>query len=271
MNPEQVAAALSVGLFFGMVVCLEVGYRLGRRSSENPELAHEGVGAIEAAVFALLGLLLGFSLAGGTSRLDTRRQLIIEEANAIGTAYLCLDLLATDDQPQMRRFFREYLEARLRVYQKPDPGRAEQELAHAAQIQQRIWSQAVIVTRTDPTQTSARLLLPALNQMIDVTTSRTVWQDTHLPALIFALLMGRNSGVVRPKGYRIEFDCTGDLGFGNYCSRHTYDNSTLLSPCTTNRCGSRSPNSVRRQCRDGAVCSDAHRDYITNHDTCTVQ
>ena len=55
MNPEQVAAALSAGLFVGMVVCLEVGYRLGRRSSENPELTHEGIGAIEAAVFALLG------------------------------------------------------------------------------------------------------------------------------------------------------------------------------------------------------------------------
>ena len=190
MNPAQVAAALSVGLFVGMVVCLEVGYRLGRRGSENPELTHEGIGAMEAAVFGLLGLLLGFSLAGGTSRLDTRRQLIIAEANAIGTAYLRLDTLAAHDQPEMRRFFREYLEARLRVYQKPDPGGAEQELAHAAQIQQRIWSQAVIVSRADPTQTAARLLLPALNQMIEVTTSRTVWQHTHLPALIFALLMG---------------------------------------------------------------------------------
>ena len=191
MNPAQVAAALSVGLFVGMVVCLEVGYRLGRRSSENPELTHEGIGAIEAAVFALLGLLLGFSLAGGTSRLDTRRQLIFEEANAIETAYLCLDTLADHDQPEMRRFFREYLEARLRVYQKPDPGGAEQELAHAAQIQQTIWSQAVIVSRrADPTQTAALLLLPALSQMIDVTTSRTVALHTHLPTLIFALLMG---------------------------------------------------------------------------------
>ena len=110
MNPAQVAAALSIGLFVGIVVCLEVGYRLGRRSFENPGFTHEGVGTIEAAVFALLGLLLGFSFAGGTSRLDTRRQLIIEEANAIGTAYLLLDTLAAHNQPEMRRFFREYLE-----------------------------------------------------------------------------------------------------------------------------------------------------------------
>src|SRR5256885_912298 len=120
MNPAGWAAAVAVGLFLGMVVCLEIGYRLGR-NSENPDLAHEGIGAIEAAVFALLGLLLGFSFAGGTSRLDARRQLIVQESNAIGTAYLRLDTLAAGDQTEMRRLFREYLDARLRVYQKlPD-------------------------------------------------------------------------------------------------------------------------------------------------------
>ncbi len=83
-----------------------------------PELRHtEGIGPIEASVFGLLGLLLAFSFAGGTSRLDTRRQLIVEEANAIGTAYLRLDLVAVANQPEMRRLFREYLDSRLRVYE----------------------------------------------------------------------------------------------------------------------------------------------------------
>jgi len=188
MNPAQWAVALSIGVFVGMVACLEVGYRLGRRGSED--LAHEGIGTIEAAVFALLGLLLGFSFAGATSRLDTRRQLIIEEANAIGTAYLRLDLLAAGEQLEMRRLFREYLDARLQVYQKlPDSRAAQQELEHAARIQQRMWSQAVAGSRASTTSTVARLLLPAINQMIDITTSRTVALYTHLPPLIFALLM----------------------------------------------------------------------------------
>ena len=190
MSPAQLAAVLSVSLFAGMLVCLELGYRLGRPNREHPDLAHQGIGSIEAAVFALLGLLLGFSFAGGTSRLDTRRQLIIDEANAIGTAYLRLDTLAANDQPAMRRLFREYLNSRLQVYQKlPDLRAAEQELAHAAQIQERIWSQAVTASRADSTQTAARLLLPALNEMIDVTTSRTVALYTHLPPLILALLI----------------------------------------------------------------------------------
>jgi hypothetical protein len=189
MNPAAGAAALAALLFLGTVACLEVGYRLGGRQFDTPELAHEGTGAIEAAVFALLGLLLGLSFAAATSRLESRRQLIVEEANAIGTAYLRLDLLAAGDQPEMRRSFREYLDARLRVYQKlPDLHAAEQELARSAKIQQRIWSQAVAATRSDPTQNSARLLLPALNEMIDITTARTVALYTQLPWLIIALL-----------------------------------------------------------------------------------
>ena len=188
MNATQWALLLSVGIFVGIIVCLEVGYRMARRHSKG--LAHEGIGAIEAAVFGLLGLLLAFSFAGGTSRLDTRRQLIVEEANAIGTAYLRLDVLADADQAELRRMFREYLDARLRVYQKlPDLLAAEQEMEHASGIQRRIWSRAVAASRTDNTSATAIVLLPAINQMIDVTTSRSVALQTHLPALILNLLI----------------------------------------------------------------------------------
>ncbi len=192
MNPAQWAVVLSIGVFVGVVTCFEVGYRIGRRSSKkNPQSVHEGIGVIEAAIFALLGLLLGFSFAGGTSRLDTKRQLIVQEANAIGTAYLRLDLLPASNQPEMRRLFRAYLDMRLRVYQKlPDLQAAEQELARAEKIQQEIWSRAVAASHDDPSQNTARLLfLPALNEMIDITTSRTIALHTHLPPLIFALLM----------------------------------------------------------------------------------
>jgi hypothetical protein len=183
--------ALSIGLFVAMLACLELGYRIGRRhSKKHPESAHEGIGAVEAAVFALLGLLLGFSFAGATSRLDARRQLIVQEANAIGTAYLRLDLLPANDQPELRRLFRDYLDVRLRVYAKlPDLKAAEEEMARAEQLQQEIWSRAVIAGRADASQNVARVLLPALNEMIDVTTSRSIALHTHLPPLIFALLI----------------------------------------------------------------------------------
>ena len=188
MNPAHVAFFVSGGLFLGILVCLELGYRVGQRgSAKNPETAHEGIGVLEAAVFALLGLLLAFSFAGGTSRLDTKRQLIVQEANAIGGAYSRLDLLPTDDQPEMRRLFREYLDTRLQAYEK-----SEEETTtvtqHVQELQQEIWSRAVAASRADPSLKLSMVLLPAINQMNDVTTMRTIAARTHLPGLILALM-----------------------------------------------------------------------------------
>jgi len=190
-NPLLVAIVMSVGLFAGMLVFLEIGYFLSRRSSQkHPDLTHEGIGVVEAAVFTLLGLLLGFSFADGTSRLEARRQLIVQETNAIGTAYQRLDLLPASDQPAMRHLFREYLDARLRVYAKlPDLKAVDQELRRVGEMQQEIWSRAVASNHTDSTQNVSRLLLPAINEMIDVTTGRTLALHTHLPLLIFFLLV----------------------------------------------------------------------------------
>lgn len=188
MNPAELAAVVSIGLFVGMLLCLEMGYRIGGRALRRTETAHEGTRTIGAAVFALLGLLLGFTFANGISHLDQRRELIVREANAIGTAYLRLDLLPASRQSEMRGLFREYLDTRLLVYERlPNLDAADQELARAAQLQQQIWSKAVAAGLSDPSQHVARLLLPALNDMIDVTTSRTIALHTHLPPLIFSL------------------------------------------------------------------------------------
>jgi hypothetical protein len=185
MNPTQWAAAGAIGLFFAMLACLEAGFRVGQRSSVAfPEQGHEGISDIGAAVFALLGLLLAFSFAGGISRLDARRQMIVQEANAISAAYSRLDLLPTDDQPEMRRLFRKYLDSRLHAYEE-----AEEEsttVMQVAQLQQEIWSHAVAATRADPSL--KLLLLPAINQMTDLTTMRTIAGRTHLPGLILALM-----------------------------------------------------------------------------------
>jgi hypothetical protein len=188
MNLGELAAVISICLFFGMVLCLELGFRIGRNVAKRVENAHEGTATIQAAVFALLGLLLGFTFANGISHLDQRRVLIIQESNAIGTAYLRLDLLPASRQPEMRQLFRQYLDARLAVYEKlPDLGAASDEIQRAATIQQEIWSRAIAGSGDDPTQNVARLLLPALNDMIDVTTSRTIALHTHVPPLIFGL------------------------------------------------------------------------------------
>ena len=189
MNPPVPVPTISVGLFLGMLACLELGYRIGRRA-ESDGSGYEGLGAMEAAIFGLLGLLLGFAFAGATSRLDARRQLIVQEANAIGTAYLRLDLLPPSDQPELRRLFRNYLEARFRAYERgADLETVDRFIAQAAQLQQQIWARAVAAGHVDQTQNTTRVALPAINEMIDVTTARSVAARTRLPGLVLALLL----------------------------------------------------------------------------------
>jgi hypothetical protein len=199
MSAAQLAIIVSTGLFISILACLDAGYRVGFRNVEEHATAHEGIGALEAAIFALLGLLLGFSFSGATTRLDARRQAIVSEANAIGTAYLRLDMLPPSEQPELRQLFREYVDARLNAYAHiPDMEVFRQEIALAGQLQQQIWARAVTASANDPSQNSTRLLLPALNEMIDITTARTIALDTHLPGLVFLLLLAvaLASGVV---------------------------------------------------------------------------
>ncbi len=180
------------GLFAGMLGCLEVGRRLGiRRLASDPEGSRAGFGAVEGAVFGLLGLLVAFTFSGAVSRFDVRRQLIVEETNAIGTAWLRIDLLSAQAQPPLRDSFRRYVDARLSAYAKlPDLEATYRELARANALQNEIWTRAVTACRTDGSQAATMLLLPALNQMIDITTTRTMAAQTHPPTIVFAMLSG---------------------------------------------------------------------------------
>ena len=180
-----------VGFFVAMVACLEAGYRVGRRRMRiDAAGAHEGLGSIEAATFALLGLLLGFAFSGALARFDARRGLIVQEVNAIGTAYQRVDLAPPDDQPGLRRLFREYLDARISVYATPaDEAATNRSIAAADDSQRRIWAAVIESSRRDPTQNVARVLVPAVNDMSGITTARVVALRTRLPGAILALLL----------------------------------------------------------------------------------
>jgi len=187
------AFLITLGLFVGILLLLEIGRRIGtRRRAQDPEGAAAGTGPIDGAIFALLGLLLAFTFAGAASRFDERRALIVEETNAIGTAYLRLDVLPASAQPPLRDLFRRYLDTRLEVYRKlPDMPAVLAELNRANQLQGEIWSQAVAVGRMEGAPpTATMLLLPALNQMIDITTTRTMATKTHPPVTVFVMLFG---------------------------------------------------------------------------------
>ncbi len=185
------------GMFLGMLLFQEVGRRIGiSRMANRPADIGIGAGAMQAGVFALLGLLIAFTFSGAASRFDDRRKLIAQEANAIGTAYLRLDLLPSDTRSALRQRFSQYLDARLSVYQKlPDIEAARQEWTRGTTLQNEIWTHAVAACRVQTDPPICMLLLPALNEMIDITTTRMTAMMTHPPTIMFVLLFGLASAV----------------------------------------------------------------------------
>jgi hypothetical protein len=190
MNPVTFVALFVAGLLAGLLALLEVGRRIAlRHRARYPEDKGAGLGAIEGALFALLGLLIAFTFSGAAERFEARRKLIVEEANAIGTAYLRLDLLPAAVQPGLRDGFRRYVDSRLAVYRAiPDLAAVRKELARSALLQNEIWTASGAACGEASGPQACMLVLPALNEMIDITTTRTVAAQTHPPGLVFAML-----------------------------------------------------------------------------------
>lgn len=190
MSVATVSWAFATALLLGVLVMVEAGRRIRAwQAARSAGAIGSGFGAVEGAVFALMGRLVAFTFSGAVSRLDARRALIVQESNDVGTAYLRLDLLPEEAQPPLREKFRRYVDARLATYQLIDQEAKALEMhERATALQLEIWQDAVAATR-GPEQAQARmLLLPALNAMIDVTTARVAAMQTHTPPVIFALL-----------------------------------------------------------------------------------
>ncbi len=191
MNFTFIPIAVGISLFLGMLLFYAMGRRLGFKHLNNDAETDGklGGGTIEAAIFALFGLLIAFTFSGAASRFDDRRHLIAEETNAIGTAYLRLDIVEADARTELRALFRRYTDSRLEYYKRlPNVEAAQQEWNSSMALQNTIWTQAVAACRMQSTPSACVVLLPALNAMIDITTTRKMAMMMHPPKIIFVLL-----------------------------------------------------------------------------------
>ena len=184
---------LSVGfalcLFGGMLAFLEVGRRLGiGEIAKHGAEARSGVGVVDAAVYSLLALIIGFTFSGAATRFDHRRELVAQEVNAIGTAWQRIEVLPAELQGGLRDRLRRYLDALLATYLNPSPKETLREAPALAQAQSDVWSDSVAACVSREGEPARMLLLPALNDMFGAVEKERLARRIHPPIVIYLML-----------------------------------------------------------------------------------
>jgi hypothetical protein len=180
-----------VGLAFLvlMAAASEVGFRLGRRpAKQTPENTKSQLLTVEAGVLGVLGLLLAFTMSMAVTRFEVRKQLVLEEANAIGNAYLRAQLLPPPEAKELADLLRAYTD--VRVPQKESRG-YEQIIAmrqQSAPLQDAFWQRAAAYGQKDPNPVRSGLLLQSLNDVIDLDAARWMALLNHVPETVIYVI-----------------------------------------------------------------------------------
>jgi hypothetical protein len=183
-----------VGLAFALLsVACEAGFRLGgRRTRRQPNREHEreGVGTITAAMLGLLSFTLGLTIGYAQDRAETRRGLVVQEANAIGTAWHRAKLVSSEEGSAIAELIEELAKVELAFTiassTEPEAGL----LARREALQNQIWGLAQTVARRDPAPITIALT-SALKDMSDSALAQRFAFDSRVPpTLSWMLLFG---------------------------------------------------------------------------------
>src|SRR5215467_13703757 len=171
-----------------MVAASEVGFRFGHKpGKQTSEHTKSNISTVEAGILAVLGLLLGFTMSMAVTRFEVRKHLVLEEANAIGTAHLRTQLLPAAEGKEIADLLRAYTNVRV----PPGDGRDvyEQIIAarqESARLQSEFWQRAVAYGQREPIR--AGLLLQSLNGVIDLDAARWLAFQDHVPETVIYVI-----------------------------------------------------------------------------------
>jgi hypothetical protein len=169
------------------LILIEGGYRFGRFRLRNSSGEMESpVGGIIAATLALLGLILAFTFNLAADRFNARREIVVQEANAIGTAWLRAGLLPDTHGAKVRQLLRDYVDIRLEVVQTRDIEKLSQD---TDRIHRLIWQEVETVGREQSTSITTGLTIQAINDVIDIHSERVlVGLQNSLPTPLWGTL-----------------------------------------------------------------------------------
>jgi hypothetical protein len=198
------AVAIAAAFFVSSMILLNYGRHLGLRYLQRQKDAGNmaGLTTVEGAVFALIGLLLAFTISGALQRFDERRQLVIQEANAASTAHDRLALFEGDVARDLQTKLKDYVQARIDLYRMPhdfslwkqteffSPEQQEKTL----DLKNKVWDAAVAACPQASFRPACAQALPALNSLFEIARVRVGASEKHPPQIVYAMLFGLGLG-----------------------------------------------------------------------------
>jgi hypothetical protein len=187
-----------------VLLSVECGYRLGRyRRNRHEQEKETSVGTMVGATLGLLAFILAFTFGLAAARFDTRRQVILDEANAIGTTYLRAGMLP-ERREEIQTLLRNYVNTRLEAVR---PGNIAEGIRQSENIQNGLWTHATAVGEKNPNSIVVGLFVQSLNEMIDLHAKRVqaglrsripgaIWVGLFAVAAFSLATMGYHAGMV---------------------------------------------------------------------------
>jgi hypothetical protein len=192
---------LAIGLIAGAVAAHDIGFWLGSLTRSADEPFDRLVDLVRTLTAALVAFLIGFAFSGAASRFIDRQDIIVKEANALGTAYLRAETIADPQRGELKAAIKEYTADRVTLLSREGRDQIDALLAKVSGLHERMWRLAI-----DATQNNAPLMavvLPPINEIIDLHSTHLAMARRHLPIPIMTMLLGTAAIGV------------GMIGFGN--------------------------------------------------------
>ena len=181
--------ATYVGTTVIVLISIYCGFMLARsRKKLNEKDVESPINTVVGATLALLAFIMAFTFGVVTSRFDTRRELMLDEVNAIETTYLRTSVIPEPHRSEVRALLKQYVDTRVEVMK--DPGKVAQVIERSQQLQRKIWAHAEELAQADLKNPDiVSLFVDSINQMFELHTKRvTVGLITRLPPLMWIIL-----------------------------------------------------------------------------------
>lgn len=200
-----------------VLLSIGVGVFLGSRRRRKPEHEAEApLGTIIGATLGLLAFMLAFTFGVAAELFQTRRQLLLDEVNAIGTNYLRAGLLLEPHRSQVRELLRQYVDIRVNLTKEgvlQPQEKLQETLARSEALQDQMWSHAVELAKANRGSEIDALFISSLNEVIDLQTSRVtvfryrippaVWASLYFITIMSMMTVGYHAGLSGKSSFKV--------------------------------------------------------------------